>query len=120
MYSPELLDHFEHPRHVGELAAPDASAEIENPACGDVISLQLKISGGRITEARYRARGCVPAMGCGSALAESLIGRTIDEATSLSREDILAAVGGLPPASEHASHLAIDVLKAALKTFLRK
>ena len=120
MYSPQLLDHFEHPRHVGELAAPDAAAEIENPACGDVLALQLKIKGGRITEARYRAKGCVPAMGCGSVLAESLIGRTIEQAQSLSREDIVAAVGGLPPASEHASYLAIDVLKAALKTFPRK
>ena len=120
MYSPELLDHFEHPRQVGELADPDAAAEIENPACGDVIALQLKVAGGRITEVRYRAKGCVPAIGCGSALAESLIGRTIAQAQSLTREEIVVAVGGVPPASEHATHLAIDVLRAALMTLSQK
>ncbi|MDP9269282.1 MAG: iron-sulfur cluster assembly scaffold protein [Acidobacteriota bacterium] len=120
MYSPQLIDHFEHPRHVGELAAPDAAAEVENPACGDVIALQLKIAGGRIAEARYRAKGCVAAIGCGSALAESIIGRTVNEAQSLSREEIVAAVGGLPPASEHASHLAIDALRAAFMNLARK
>jgi len=120
MYSPQLLDHFEHPRHVGELAAPDAAVEVANPACGDVMVLQLKLSGGRISEARYRAKGCVPAIACGSALAESLIGKTIEQASSLPREELVAALGGLPPASEHASHLAIDALQAALKQLPRK
>jgi nitrogen fixation NifU-like protein len=120
MYSPQLLDHFEHPRHVGELAEPDAAAEVENPACGDVMALQLRIKGGRIAEARYRAKGCVPAIGCGSALVESIVGKTIDEAHNLRREEIVTAVGGLPPASEHASHLAIDVLRAALKDIPQK
>ena len=120
MYSPQLLDHFEHPRHVGELAQPDAAAEVENPACGDVMALQLKLSGGKITEARYRAKGCVPAIGCGSALTELLLGKTLEQARTLPREEIVAAVGGLPAASEHASHLAIDVLKAALTSLSRK
>jgi NifU-like protein involved in Fe-S cluster formation len=115
MYSPQLIDHFEHPRHVGELADPDAAAEVENPACGDVMALQLKITDGRIVEARYRAKGCVAAIGCGSALVEWLTGKPIDQAESLRREEIVSAVGGLPPAGEHASHLAVDVLRAALK-----
>jgi len=115
MYSAELMDHFEHPRHVGELAAPDAAAEVENPACGDVMALQLELAGETITAARYRAKGCLPAIGCGSALTELLIGKTLAQARALPREQIVAAVGGLPPASEHASHLAMAVLSAALK-----
>ena len=62
-----------------------------------------------------RAKGCLPAIGCGSALTELLIGKTLAQARALPREQIVAAVGGLPPASEHASHLAMAVLSAALK-----
>jgi len=120
MYSSQLLDHFEHPRHVGELASPDTAVEVANPACGDVMVLQLKVAGGRISEARYRAKGCVPAIACGSALTEAVLGMTIEQASSLRREEIIAAVGGVPPASEHASHLAIDALQAALKQLPRK
>ena len=114
MYSPELIDHFEHPRHVGQLTDPDAAAKVENPACGDVMTLELRIADGRITEARYQVKGCVAAIGCGSALTELIEGKTIDEARGQCREELVAAVGGLPPASEHASHLALDALRAAL------
>jgi|SRR4051812_16327595 NifU-like protein involved in Fe-S cluster formation len=114
MYSSQLLDHFEHPRNVGEIAQPDAVATVENPACGDSMTLQLRIVDGRITDARYRVKGCVAAIACGSALTEMIHGRGIDEARHLERQEIVTTVGGLPPASEHASHLAYDALQAAL------
>lgn len=114
MYSPQVLDHFEHPRNPGAVAVPDASARIENPACGDVLQLTLKISDGRIEEIRFRAKGCVASMACASALTELARGKTIAEARTLSREELVRAVGGLPPASMHASHLAIDALAAAI------
>jgi nitrogen fixation protein NifU and related proteins len=115
MYSPELLDHFEHPRNAGEVAAPDASAQLENPACGDILKLTLKVLDGRISEIRFLARGCVPTMACASALTELVKGRTVQESQRLRREEIVAAVGGLPEASLHASHLAVDALMAILK-----
>jgi len=114
VYSAKLLDHFEHPRNVGEITGADASAQVENPACGDIMQLTLKVASGRITEARYRTRGCVAAIACGSALTEMLIGLTPTEAAALTRDAVVAAVGGLPNESTHASHLAIDALKAAL------
>jgi len=114
MYSPQLLDHFEHPRNSGDVTAPDASAQIENPACGDVLRLTARISDGRIADIRFLAKGCVPAMACASALTELVKGRTLIEARELSREVIVKAVGGLPQASLHASHLAIDALAALL------
>ena len=94
---------------------PDASAQIENPACGDVLKLTLKVEGARITDIRFRAKGCVPSMACGSAITDLVKGRTIEEARALSREELVRKVGGLPPASGHASLLAIEVLKEALK-----
>jgi len=120
MYSPQVLDHFEHPRNPGSLAAPDASVCLENPACGDLLELTVRVSGGCIAEIRFRAKGCVAAMACGSALTELATGKTPAEAAKLRREDLLEAVGGLPPASSHAGHLAMDALKEALRQLSKK
>lgn len=114
-YSPQLLDHFEHPRNVGEIEGADAVAEVENPACGDILRLSLKLDAGRIAQARFRTRGCVPSIACGSALTEMLVGKPVAEARAIRREELVAAVGGLETASQHASHLALDALAAALR-----
>jgi nitrogen fixation NifU-like protein len=115
MYSPQVLDHFQHPRNPGEVADPDASAQIENPACGDVLKLTLRVAAGRIEEIRFLAQGCVPAMACASLLTELVRGKSIVEARQLRREELVRALGGLPQASTHASHLAVDTLAAAIQ-----
>jgi len=115
MYSPQVLDHFQHPRNAGTLADADGSARIENPACGDVLELTVKVAHGRIAEIRFKAKGCVAAMACVSALTELVRGKTLDEARKLTREELVRALGGLPPASSHASHLAVDTLAAVLR-----
>jgi len=115
VYSPELLDHFQNPRNAGEVAQPDASAQLENPACGDVLKLTLKVDGDRITDIRFLAKGCVPAMACGSAITELVYGRTIQEAGRISPEELIRRVGGLPEASGHASYLAVDTLRSVLQ-----
>jgi len=114
MYSRQLLDHFEHPRNPGEVAHADATAQVENPACGDILQLSVKLAQGHIAEIRFLAKGCVPAMACGSALTELVRGMTLEAARGLRREEIVQAVGGLPEASAHASHLAMDALLAVL------
>jgi nitrogen fixation protein NifU and related proteins len=114
MYSAQLLDHFQNPRYPGEVLDADAIAEIENPACGDVLRLTLKIHSGRIAEIRFKAKGCVPSMACASALTELVAGQTLDETRSLQPDTLIAAVGGLPQASRHAAQLALDALSAAL------
>src|SRR5437588_12505753 len=115
MYSPQLLDHFQNPRNAGEITDPDASVQLENPACGDILKLTLRVTDGRITEIRFLAKGCVPAMACGSLLTELVQGKTLKEVRKLRREELVQAIGGLPEASSHAGHLAIDALAAALK-----
>jgi nitrogen fixation NifU-like protein len=115
MYSAQLLDHFEHPRNSGEISNPDASVELENPACGDVLRLSIRVDGRRIIEIRFLAKGCVPAMACGSLLTELVAGKTLEGAASIRREDLVEAIGGLPEASAHASHLAVDALKQLLR-----
>jgi nitrogen fixation NifU-like protein len=120
MYSAQVLDHFEHPRNAGVVADADASARIENPACGDILELTLKVAEGRIAEIRFRARGCVAAMACGSAVTELVHGKTVEDAGKLSREELVRAVGGLPAASSHAGHLAMDALAAVLRQISKK
>lgn len=120
VYSAELLDHFQNPRNAGEVEAPDATARLENPACGDILELSVrvektKLKGKRIVDIRFRAKGCVPAMACASALTELIQGKSIEQARQLSREELVRKVGGLPQASAHASHLAMDTLAALLR-----
>jgi len=115
MYSPHLLDHFEHPRNPGEIVDSDATAQVENPACGDMLKLSMKVTNGHIDEIRFLAKGCVSAMACASALTELVKGKSVEEARRLRREELVQAVGGLPEASVHASHLAMDALVAALE-----
>src|ERR1700734_3704609 len=115
MYSPQVLDHFQNPRNAGEIADADATAEIENPACGDVLRLTLKVNDGRIIRAKFKAKGCVAAIASASALTELLAGKTLADAKNLRRADLIQAVGGLPQASTHAAQLAVDALAAALR-----
>jgi|SRR5579863_9236229 len=115
MYSPQLLDHFQNPRNAGDLTEADATAEIENPVCGDAIRVSLKIDGAQIREIRFKAKGCVPSIACGSAMTELVRGKSIAEARQLRQEDLIREVGGLPQASGHAAQLALDVLTAALR-----
>ena len=114
MYSPEVLDHFENPRNAGIVAEPDASVQIENPACGDILKLSIRLAGDHIEEIRFLAKGCVCSMACGSVLTELVWGKTLKQARELKREELVKAVGGLPPASTHAAHLAMDALFTAL------
>lgn len=116
MYSAQVLDHFEHPRNTGQVSDADASVQVENPACGDVLRLSAKIRDGHIADIRFRAKGCVPSMACASLLTEMVKGRSLAEARQLRREQLVEAAGSLPPASMHASHLAMDALAALLKT----
>ena len=115
MYSAELLDHFQNPRNAGEVEKPDAVARVENPACGDVLELSLKLDGDRIADIRFRAKGCVPAMACGSAITELAKGKSVGAACAIKREDLTRKIGGLPEASGHAAALAIDALRTVLQ-----
>ena len=114
MFSEKLLDHFQNPRNTGEIEAANAVAEVENPVCGDVLRIEMRIAGGRIEEISFGAKGCVPAMACGSAVTELVKGKTLEESRRITREQVAEAVGGLPVASGHAAQLAVDALRKTL------
>jgi len=115
MYSPQLLDYFQNPRNPGDVANPDAAVELENPVCGDILRLSVKIQDNRIAEIGFKARGCVPAMACASALTELVAGLTFQQAHALTTSELLEKVNGVPEASTHACQLALDALAAVLR-----
>jgi nitrogen fixation NifU-like protein len=114
MYSPQLLDHFEHPRNTRQLVDADARARVENPVCGDVLELAIKLRSGRISEVCFLAKGCVPAMACGSLITVMVKGKSLVETNAIRKEEVVREIGGLPSASGHAAQLAIDALRAAV------
>ena len=120
MYSAQLLDHFQNPRNSGEVASPDAFAELENPACGDVLRLTLRVREDRVLEIRFMAQGCVATVACASALTELVAQKTLLQVRALRRETLVDLVGGLPTESSHASHLAMDALRASLMQLQRE
>jgi nitrogen fixation NifU-like protein len=114
MYSPQVLDHFEHPRNSGALPGATTTVQVENPVCGDVLELALRLEKGAIAAAAFRARGCVASVACASKLTELLIGKSVVEAQDMKPQALADSLGGLPDGSSHAAHLAVDALTAAL------
>ncbi len=110
MYSPEVLDHYKNPRNVGDLSDATVKVEVSNPVCGDTLTLAVRVEQGRIAAVRFRTRGCPPAIASSSLLTELLAGKTIAEIRNITAQQISDALGGLPPATHHASQLAEDAV----------
>ncbi len=115
MYSKLILDHFHNPRNVGEIANATAAIEMTNPVCGDLMRLSAAVRDGRIVEVKFQTQGCIPAVACGSWLTEAMEGKSPAELADITPEQIEAALGGLPSASQHASRLAADALHRLLQ-----
>ncbi|HUI81254.1 MAG TPA: iron-sulfur cluster assembly scaffold protein [Bryobacteraceae bacterium] len=115
MYSERLLDHFQNPRHVGELDPPAVTVEVSNPACGDILRLSVRFSGETAAEARYKVRGCTASIAAGSALTEWITGKTRTEIAAVNSSIVEEAVGGLAAESKHAAVLCVDGVKALLR-----
>ena len=113
-YTATVLDHYRNPRNVGDIPGSAASAQVGDPAHGDVLRLALRIEGGTIAEARFRAFGCTAAIAAGSMTTVLLAGRTLDEAGRLTNEEVAAALGGLPESKMHCSVLAEQAVREAL------
>lgn len=115
MYSEQLLEHFQNPRNVGELAPPAITVEVTNPACGDILRLSARVENGRVAEVRYKTRGCTASIAAGSALTEIMVGRARGELARIAAPEVEQAVGGLSPETRHASVLCVDAVKALIK-----
>lgn len=112
MFSETLLDHFRNPRHVGSLAPPAVTVRVENPVCGDILTLSATASGGVVREVGFKVRGCTAAIAAGSALAELVLDCPVDALDGIAPSDVEGALGGLPSASKHVARLASDAARA--------
>jgi nitrogen fixation NifU-like protein len=119
-YSDRILEHFLNPRNVGILLEADGVGEVGAAAFGDVMRLSLKIEENRIVDVRFQTFGCGTAIAASSATTELLKGRTVEEALKFSNQEVIDALGGMPPEKLHCSTLAEEAVKAALNDYLRK
>ncbi len=113
-YSERAIDHFTAPRNVGAVEMPDGKGSDANPSCGDRTTITLRVSEGRVSEARFRTFGCTAAIAAASALTELVTGRPLEEAACLEPADVLRALGGLPQRKEACALMAVGALRAAL------
>jgi nitrogen fixation NifU-like protein len=113
MFNSAVLDYFKNPRNAGELPDATTVVEVENPVCGDILRLAVRVEDGKIAEARFQTRGCVTSIACSSLLTEMLVGKTLVEAAAgVTAEAIDERFGGLPPATRHGAELARDAVDA--------
>ena len=120
LYNQTVMDHFMNPRNMGDLKEADGVGEVGAAACGDIMKISLKIKDGKIEDARFKTFGCGSAIASSSMATELIKGRSIEEAMSFSNQEVVNALGGLPPVKIHCSVLAEEALKAALEDYLKK
>lgn len=120
MYNDKVMDHFFHPRNVGEIEDPDGAGQVGNPICGDVMRVTLKIKGDKIEDIKFKTFGCGAAIATSSMVTELVKGLPLDEAMKVSNKAVAEALGGLPPQKLHCSNLAADALHAAIEDYRKK
>ncbi len=117
MYNEIVLDHFQNPRNLQEMKDASALGMGASRVCGDVMTLYLKTSGEKISDASFKIMGCGAAIASGSILTDMLKGKTIDEARKITAAVLLKALGGLPNIKLHCPDLAVEALGLALKDY---
>lgn len=121
-YTKKVMDHFMNPRNLGRLEKPDATGEVGNPVCGDMMTLYIQVKKNDKDE-DIISNICFETLGCGAAIATSSIvtemamGKTVKEAWRISNIDVADELGGLPPQKMHCSNLAASALKKAIKKY---
>ena len=118
LYSEKVMDHFNNPRNVGVIEDADGVGEVGNPVCGDIMKITIKVDDDRISDIKFQTLGCGAAIATSSIITEMAKGMTIQDAVDISKQDIVDALGGLPPAKIHCSVLASDGLKRAVDDYL--
>ena len=121
MYTEKVMDHFMHPRNVGEIDNASGVGTVGNAKCGDIMRIFLDIDENQVVrDAKFKTFGCGAAIATSSMATEMIIGKTIQEALEVTNKAVMEALGGLPPVKVHCSLLAEQAVHAALEDYARK
>ncbi len=117
MYTDIVLDHFMHPRNVGEIPDADGVGSVGNPVCGDMMTFYIKVADGRLADVKFKTFGCGAAIAVSSIVTEMAVGRTLEEAKNITKQQVAEQLGGLPPQKMHCSNLGTEALAAAIADY---
>lgn len=117
MYSEKVMDHFTNPRNVGEVENANASGQVGNAVCGDIMNITMRIDDGIITDVKFRTFGCGAAVATSSMATEMVKGKPVTEALQLTNQAVAEALDGLPPQKLHCSVLAEEAIRAAIADY---
>jgi nitrogen fixation protein NifU and related proteins len=118
-YNETVLEHFRHPRNVGQMDDPDGKAVEGSPACGDMVSVNIKVNPDTkvIDDIKFESYGCASNIATGSIITEMAKGKTLDDAKAITWKQASEELGGLPPIKSHCSVLAVEGLRAAIRDY---
>ena len=121
MYSEKVMDHFNHPRNVGEIENASGVGTVGNAKCGDIMRIYLDIDDdGIIRDVKFKTFGCGAAVATSSMATELVKGKNIQEAMQVTNKAVMEALDGLPPVKVHCSVLAEQAIKSALSDYYTK
>ena len=115
-----VMDHFAHPRNVGEIEDADGVGEVGNAKCGDIMKMYIKVNDGVITDVKFKTFGCGAAVATSSIATEMIKGKKLEDALKLTNKAVVEALDGLPPAKLHCSVLAEEAMKAAVSDYYKR
>ena len=117
LYTDTVMEHFMHPRNVGEIKDPSGVGEVGNAKCGDIMKMYLDIENDVIKDVKFETFGCGSAIASSSMATEMIKGKTVEEALAITNKDVVDALGGLPAHKLHCSVLAEEAIKSAVKDY---
>ncbi len=120
IYSEKVMDHFTHPRNVGEIENPDGVGEEGNPVCGDMMTFYIKVKDNRLADVKFKTFGCGAAIAVSSMVSEMAIGKTLEEAQKITPQLVADELQGLPKNKFHCSNLGAQALNKAIQDYLSK
>ena len=121
MYTEKVMDHFQHPRNVGEIENPSGMGTVGNAKCGDIMRIYLDIDENQvIRDVKFKTFGCGAAVATSSMATEMVKGKTVQEAKEVTNKAVCEALDGLPPVKVHCSLLAEEAIHAALWDYAQK
>lgn len=117
MYSKKVMEHFQKSEHYGTIENPDGIGKVGNKKCGDVMHIYIRITDGKVADAKFETFGCVAAIATSSMAIEMIKGKPVDEALDITNKAVAEALDGLPPEKMHCSILAEEGIKAAIEDY---